>query len=144
MLSNAKGVSDPGVWPPRGPALWGQGTKLSEKEVTAWNNVQYEITQCAAFWQFTRACAPYEAKAEEVQQAERVAKHFSDLAVVIGMKIGMTQDAMISSLKMAMEDQAKLTEGKCVNFSSLAMRYTARCKILGEHPEAAFLEYMNK
>jgi hypothetical protein len=34
----------------------------------------------------------------------------SDLAITIGMKIGMTQDAMISRLKMAMEDQAKLTE----------------------------------
>ena len=125
-------------------SAFAQGTKFSEKEVTAWNNVQYEITQCAAFWQVVRACAPDGTKAEEVQQAERVAKHFSDLAVVIGMKIGMTMDAMISNLKMAAEDQAKLTEGKCVNFSSLAVRYTARCKVLGEHPEAAFHEYMNK
>jgi len=87
-----------------------QDTDYSEKEATAWNNVQDEITQCAAFWQFFRACAPEGAKEEEVQRAERIAKQMSDLAITIGMKIGMTQDAMISRLKMAMEDQAKLTE----------------------------------
>jgi hypothetical protein len=127
-----------------GGSAFAQDTKHSQKEVTAWNNVQDEITQCAAFWQFFRACAPEGAKEEELQQAEQIAKHMSDLAVVIGMKIRMTQDAMTSRLKMAMEDQAKLTEGRCVNFASLAARYTARCKILGEHPEAVFREYMNK
>jgi hypothetical protein len=122
-----------------------RSTKLSEREVTAWNNVQQEITYCAAFWQIFRACAPDGTKAEEVQQAERVAKYFSDLAFVIGTKIGMTQDAMVSRLKMAMEDQSKLTEGKiCVNFSSLAVGYTARCKVLGDHPDGAFRDHMNK
>jgi hypothetical protein len=121
-----------------------QETKLSGKEVTAWNNVQEEITQCAAFWQFFRACTPEGVKNEDAEQAERIAKYFSDLAVDIGVKIGMTQDAMVSRLKMVMEDQAKLTKGKCVNFSSLGARYTARCKALGEHPETVFLQYMNK
>jgi hypothetical protein len=126
-------------------SAFAQSEELSERAVTAWNNVQQEITYCAAFWQIFRACAPAAAKADEVQQAERVAKYFSDLAFVIGTKIGMTQDAMMSRLKMAMEDQSKLTEGKiCVNFSSLAVRYTARCKVLGDHPEAAFRDYMNK
>jgi hypothetical protein len=125
-------------------SAFAQSTKLSGKEIAAWQDVQDEITQCAAFWQILRACVPDGAKAEEVRQGDRVAKYFSDLAVEIGMKIGMTQDAMVSGLKMAIEDQAKLTEGNCVNFSSLAVRYTTRCKILGEHPEAAFHEYMNK
>ncbi len=63
---------------------------------------------------------------------------------MVGKRIGMTTDAMPSRLKMALEDQAKLTEGKCVNFASLLTRYADRCKLLGEHPEAVFHEYMKK
>ncbi|MGH6673883.1 MAG: hypothetical protein ACRECV_18190 [Xanthobacteraceae bacterium] len=122
-------------------SAFAQSTKFSEKEVTAWNSVQYELTQCAAVWQFLTACAPEGAKVEETK---RVARHFSELAVAVGTEIGMTQDAMNSRLKIVMEDQAKLIEGKCINFSSLAIRYLDRCKGLGEHPEAAFREYMNK
>lgn len=125
-------------------SAFAQNAKLSDNEITAWDSVQYDVTQCAAFWQLFRTCAPDSATGEEKQQAERIAKYFSDLALTIGVKIGMTPDAMISRLKMAIEDQAKLTEGKCVNFSSLAIRYTARCKAIGEHPEVAFHEYMNK
>lgn len=121
-----------------------QDNRYSDKEVTAWNNVQYEITQCAAFWQLLRACMPEDAKPEQVQQAKKVTEHFSELAITIGKEIGMTQDAMISRLKMALEDQSKLTQGKCLNFSSLAERHLARCKALGEHPEGAFHKYMNK
>jgi len=125
-------------------SAFAQSNKLSEKEITAWNSVQYEMTQCAALWQFLRACVPENAKAEDVRHAEQVAKYFSELAVTTGLRIGMTQDAMNSRLKMVMEDQAKLIEGKCVNFSSLAIRYLDRCKALGEHPETMFQEHMNK
>jgi hypothetical protein len=66
------------------------------------------------------------------------------LAFVIGSRIGMTQDAMVSRLRMAIEDQAKLIQGKCVNFSSLMVRHLDRCQSLGDRPEAGFREYMNK
>ena len=67
-----------------------------------------------------------------------------NLFIAVGSEIGMTTDAMASRLKMVADDQAKLTNGKCVNFASLATRYTARCKMLGEHPEKAMQEYLSK
>jgi hypothetical protein len=121
-----------------------QTPKYSAKEITAWNKVQYDMTQCAAVWYRLKACAPGSAESEEIKQAEQTADHFLELAIGVGTEIGMTHDAINSRLKIATEDQTKLIEGKCINFSSLAARYLTRCKALGEHPEATFQEYMNR
>jgi hypothetical protein len=80
----------------------------------------------------------------ELEQVDRNIDHFDGLAFVTGTTVGMTKDAMLSRLKMALEDQAKLTEGKCVNFASLLTRYAAYCKVPGENPEAVVREYMAK
>jgi len=123
---------------------WSQESKLSERETQAWNNVQEELTACAAYWNVAKTCAPEDAKADELRQVDRIIDHMNTLALKVGSRIGMTQDAMVSRLKMAIEDQAKLIQGKCVNFSSLMVRHLDRCKSLGDHPEAAFREYMKK
>ena len=47
-------------------AAFAQNAK-HDKEITAWNNVQQELTECVAFWQFFRACAPENASAEQLQ-----------------------------------------------------------------------------
>ena len=98
----------------------------------------------AAYFQFAKTCAPEFAKQDELQQVDRIINHFNGLAVVMGKTIGMTQDAMIARLKLALEAQAKLTEGKCVNFASLLTRYADHCKVLGENPEAVVRDYMAK
>ena len=125
-------------------SAFAQAPKYSAKELTAWNKVQYELTQCAAVWYRLKDCAPESARPEEVRQTEQTADHFLELAIGVGTEIGMTPDAMSSRAKMLREDQTKLIEGKCINFSSLAARYITRCKALGEHPEATFQEYMNR
>jgi hypothetical protein len=122
-----------------------QDAKLSDKQITAWNNVQGELTECIAYWQLAKGCAPENAKDEELKQVDRIIAHMDTLAFEVGKNIGMTDDAMVARLKIAFSDLAKLTDQKvCVNWPSLLMRYGQRCKLLGEHPEAVFSEYMSK
>ena len=118
--------------------------QLSEKQVTAWNNVQQEITECVAYLRFGVTCAPETATKEDLKPTEKSIERMTDLAVQIGNEIGMTTDAMLNRLQIAIQGQMKLTERKCVNFSSLLAIYGQRCKLVGEHPETIFMEYMNK
>ena len=121
-----------------------QDTKFSDREITAWSAVQGELTACTAFWQHFKACVPENVTKAQLEKTDRVIKQFSDLSFEVGNNIGMNLDAMLSRLKMAIEDQNALTEGKCVNFDSLMTRYLKRCKAVAEHPDAAFREYMAK
>jgi hypothetical protein len=79
-----------------------------------------------------------------LDQADRAIKLFTDLAFEVGDNIGMTSDAMASRLKMAIETQNELTEGKCANLAPLTSKYFSRCKAVAEKPGAAFREYMAK
>jgi hypothetical protein len=106
--------------------------------------VQEELTSCTAFWHFSKTCAPENASEDELKRADQIIMHFTDLALSVGSKIGMSQDAMLSRFKMAIENQAAITGGKCVNYASLMQRYLARCKSIAENPQAAFREYMSK
>jgi hypothetical protein len=123
---------------------WAQDAKLSNNEFTAWSAVQEELTSCTAYWQRFKACAPENAPKAELEKVDRIIKQFSDLSFDVGNKIGMTVDAMLSRLTMAIEEQNKLTGDKCVNFASLTTRYLTRCKALAEKPDATFREYMAK
>jgi hypothetical protein len=123
---------------------WAQNGQKTETEISAWNAVQEEMTTCAAFYLFAKTCAPEGAKQEELAQIDRIIERMSELALMTGIEIGMTKDAMLSRLKMTLEEQARVTDGKCVNYSSLFVRHSTRCKTLGEHPESIFREYMNR
>ena len=124
-------------------AAWAQ-SRLSEKEIQAWDSVQEELAACIGYFNVAKTCAPEGATTDELKRMDRIIDHMDTLAFAVGSRIGMTQDAMLSRLKMAIADQAKLMQGKCINFASLMTRYMDRCKLLGESPEAVFLEYMKK
>jgi hypothetical protein len=106
--------------------------------------VQEEATECFVYMTFGNTCAPENAPKEELKRLDESAKRMNALAFEIGKNIGMTTDAMIARMQMVIPDQMKLTERKCVNFASLFARYGQRCKLVGEHPETVFMEYMNK
>jgi hypothetical protein len=125
-------------------AAHAQDAKPSDKEIAAWNSVQEELTNCTAFWQRVKACAREDTTKEQLEQADRAIKLFTDLAFEVGDNIGMTSDAMASRLKMATENQNDLTEGKCGNLAPLMSKYFNRCKAVAEKPGAAFREYMAK
>ena len=120
--------------------------RLSEKEIDAWNHVQEEVITCVAYFNFGKACAPKNAKPDELKHMDRMIDKMNDLALAIASRIGTKDkaDVMFSRVRQAMKEQADLTERSCTNFTLLTTRYMDRCKSLGERPEASFREYMNK
>jgi hypothetical protein len=116
---------------------------LSEKQKESLSNVEMELSICVAYFNFAKNCAPDEMK-EDVKAFDPTIKSMMDMITRIGKNIGMTPDAAFSRIKMAMEQQRALIEGKCVNFSSLITRYAARCKQVGENLDTVYDEYMNK
>ena len=127
-----------------GSVAHAQEGRFSQREITAWSSVQEELTACTAVWHFAKTCAPENASEDELKRADEIITHFTDLALSVGSNIGMSQDAMLSRFKMAVENQARITGGKCINNASLMARYLTRCKLIAENPQAAFREYMAK
>ena len=78
-------------------------------------------------------------------QLDPVLKVFDLMAVSIGSKIGMTQDAIEQRLRRVFEEQSRITNSNaCVNIDSLYARHDLRCKQLATQPEALLEEYMRK
>ena len=122
--------------------VWAQ-QRLSEKEIEAWGHVQEDVITCVAYLNFEKICLPKNAKPDELNHMDQMIDHLNHLALTIASRIGTKRGMMFSRLRQAMKDQADLTEGSCTNLPSLTTRYMDRCKLLGEHPDASFREYMN-
>jgi hypothetical protein len=74
-----------------------------------------------------KVCIPENTPKTQLEQADHIIRQFFELSFTVGNEIGITMDAMLSRLNMAVEDQTEMTEGKCINFASLASRYLTRC-----------------
>ena len=118
----------------------------AEQEVrlkNAWNNVQHELMECAAYYNTQAVClkvSEYDEKT--VKGARDISSEFLNRASRVAQTIGMTPDALASRFKMAQEDQLKLLKGSCVNFSSLMSRYQDRCELLWRDVGAVRDEYL--
>jgi hypothetical protein len=100
-----------------------QEAKLSDQEKTAWNNVQHELTKCVVFFQFGKTCAPESATPESVARVTKMIDYFDGMTIEVGHRIGMTDDAIQSRLKMELDEQNELLQGSCVNYPSLMERH---------------------
>jgi len=117
---------------------------FSEKEVEAFSNVQMELTACIAYFNFLIRCSPKEMEAETARQLDPTLKFMNKTAFEIGKTIVMTDDAMTSRVKMALEDQMNVMQKSCTNFSSLYVRHGKRCKQGGENLDSIYDEYLKK
>ena len=87
--------------------------------------------------------------AERDGRGRKAATHAYDQGVIdksveIAARINLTDDAVGSRLKMANEEQTRVTKDSCTNFSSLYTLHGQRCKLLGENSDAIYNEYPNK
>lgn len=114
---------------------------LTEKQKEALSNVEMELSMCIAYFGFAKQCAPEGAK-EQAKAFDPTIDFMMSMAFKIGQSIGMTEDAMLARMKLAADQEGDLIAGKCVNFSSLLMRYAARCKKAGENLDSIYNEYM--
>jgi 2-keto-4-pentenoate hydratase len=120
----------------------------SNREQQALNEVQYEMTTCAAFNMFARQCFINRGRINEdakaIQLATTSMQRLLDDAQRIGRSIGMTEDAMASRLNIEAKAMMTLAKNDCVNFSSLLARYGRRCKQVMDDPDSILIEYLNR
>jgi hypothetical protein len=118
---------------------------LTPQNIDALNNLQEEFATCGAYYRTEIACATPEWKERLQTQLGPTIKLFDAMAVSIGSKIGMTQDAIEQRLRRVFEQQSRLTNGNvCLNIDTLYAQHNSRCKQLAEHPEATMDEYMRR
>jgi hypothetical protein len=77
-------------------------------------------------------------------QLANMVKYLTSASHMIGKGIGMTDDAMLSLLKLHYEEQAKLLNGTCVNFPSLQTRYGDRCKKVLDEGDSAYIKFLSR
>jgi hypothetical protein len=124
--------------------LFANSTAFAEDKSTyALNNLQMEMTVCVAYYNQVKACVGPQNEALSVstqQTVDLLTKRLFNL----GKTIGVSQDAMLSRLQMAQDDQNKLLKGDCINIASLFTRHADRCKIVVENADVIVKDYMSK
>jgi hypothetical protein len=114
-----------------------------EKTTYTLNNLQMEMTVCAAYYSQMKACIGAQNESLNVSTQKTVDLPTKQLFNV-GKNIGVSQDAMLSRLQMAQDEQTKLLKGDCINIASLFARHADRCKLVVENANAVLKEYMSK
>jgi hypothetical protein len=109
----------------------------------ALNNLQMEMTVCAAYYSQVKACVGPQHEGLSVSTQQTLDLLTKQLFSV-GKTINISKDAMLSRLQMAQDEQNKLLKGDCINMASLFTRHADRCKVVVEHADVVFNEYMSK
>jgi hypothetical protein len=117
---------------------------LKTKQIEALSNVHMEYSVCIAYYLKFISCSPKEMEAEATQQLTPTIRNFFNMSTKIAATIKMTDDAAVSRIKMADEEQTRVIKNSCTNFSSLYPLHGQRCKLLGENSDAIYNEYLNK
>lgn len=110
-------------------------------------NIHGELMQCSPYFELLAACmrtrpdAPgAETRARDLQSR---AVDFKELAIRIGLGIGLTQDAITSRYRFNMEEMIRLTAGQpCENLASLMSRWQAMCVEYSTDPERAMRRHL--
>ena len=64
---------------------------------------------------------------------------------VIGKSIQKTDDALLATMKISLDEMLKEMNGSCVNLSSILVKHTNQCKrLLEASPADLLLEYQSK
>jgi hypothetical protein len=114
-----------------------------DKMTYALNNLQMEMTVCAAYYSQVKACVGGESESLSVATQKTVdvlTKQLFD----VGKTLHISQDAMLSRLQMAQDDQNKRLKGDCINMASLFTRHADRCKVVVENADVVLNEYLGK
>jgi hypothetical protein len=123
-----------------------QDDPQSKDFIAVFDDVHFEIANCAAYYAITQQCFSGSDKQSESyrKEVDAIIGILNKASFEIGSKIGMTQDAMLSRFKMVLDEHKKHLAGSCVNLSSLYVRHANRCKQVAENPMSIVSEYMAK
>lgn len=117
--------------------------KLDSKRLAV-DLVQAELSVCMAYYTFVRGCAIERSEINLASQSTETVDKLRKYAFQAGQTINMDADAMLSRLKIALEQQGKLLEGNCENMPKLTAAYGERCKKIADDPQAVLDQYLKK
>jgi len=115
-----------------------------QREMSALNNVHYEMCTCIAFYAIAQECVQKSGLdlGAEVAQVKEVKEHLAKLALQMDRASGMTEDATASRVLTEKAQMQTMIRHNCGNMSLLAVRHTSRCKQVVENGDSVFLEYL--
>lgn len=108
--------------------LVGQGSanELPDFLRKAYNDTNYEVSECLAFYTFVWQCTP-ENSPERIK-GQKIVEEQTGIAILVGQEAGMSNDAINSRVLMQISDMRKLVNGECINIASLLNRYKDKCE----------------
>lgn len=115
-----------------------------EEKKTAIEVVQAELSICLGYYSFVRGCAIEQSDINSASVATANVEKLRKYAYQAGQAVNMSADAMLSRLKLAVEQQQKLLAGDCKNIGKLDEAYGGRCKQLSDNPQAVLDQYLKK
>jgi hypothetical protein len=115
------------------PRVRAQQTPWTKQD--ALHEASSEAAQCVAYYAFAQKCADNGGQTALSAQLQQGFDSASKIQFMNGKAAGMSDQALLASLKLAL-DAAKTSIGdSCVNISILIAEYAKPCKVLLEHPE---------
>src|ERR1700744_99455 len=117
-----------------GCLLVGSAAFAEDKTIDALDNLQMEMTVCAAYYGQVRGCVGEQNESLSVATQQTI-DLLTRRLFNVGKALDISEDAMISRLQMVEEGQGKLLKGDCINMASLSTKHADRCKVVVENPE---------
>jgi TonB family protein len=126
----------------------GSASAQDDVQRQALNNLQGEMTKCAAYYAIGNECLRLRERPQEdaqlIQVGAAAKDRLSKQAVEIGIAVGITPDAILSRLSNEITSMKALINNSCINMASLLSRHAVRCKRVTEDPDSILVEYMKE
>lgn len=97
-----------------------------QAHLRAMNTEQDRLSTCVAFLQVSKTCVGNQDPAMS-SALEENAKYMFMVSHEFGAQIGMSEDAMLSRLRLKHTEMVELMQSSCLNISSLLQRHAAEC-----------------
>jgi hypothetical protein len=111
------------------------GENLSIEEQTYLNDLQEKVTECAIYYRIAAAGIERRGTPEAKTLAgtlANIADRLTDVAFMIGLEIGMVEEAMTLRMNKATEQQFGTINNNFSNIGLLIDRHSDECKAISE------------
>ena len=97
-----------------------------QAQLRAMNAEQGRLSTCVAYFQVAKTCLGNQDPVMS-SNLEEHAKYMFMVSHTFGAQIGMSEDAMLSRLRLEHTEMMELMQSSCLNISSLLQRHSVEC-----------------
>jgi hypothetical protein len=97
-----------------------------QAQLRAMNAEQGRLSTCVAYFQVAKTCLGNQDSVVS-SNLEEHAKYMFMVSHTFGAQIGMSEDAMLSRLRLEHTEMMELMKSSCLNISSLLQRHAGEC-----------------